>query len=97
MIADMTDATVGAQVTPGMAEAVGIVLAELVDHAKPKAVAKAKAALLHHAERLETWHGCRLPAGVVSMGEWRQSRASAAQRQERAEIAAAIRRLVAAL
>lgn len=81
-------------VSPAMSEAAAIVLRELIAQAKPKALARARAALLDRAETLETWGGCRLPAGVVLLHEWRQERVLVAERRERAEVAAAIRSLM---
>lgn len=83
--------------SPSMTEAVAVVMSELIAQAKPKALARAKAALMGRADMLETWDGCRLPAGVVSIYEWRQARASVEQRRERAELAAAIRSVLASI
>jgi|GEM_PF-5756802 len=82
---------------PAATEAVAFVMSELIAHTKPKALARAKAALMDRADMLETWGGCRLPAGVVSIYEWRQARASVEQRRERAELAAAIRSVLASI
>lgn len=86
-----------ADMSPAMTEAVAVVMSELIAQAKPKALARAKAALLKRADTLETWDGCRLPAGVVSIYEWRQARASVEQRRERSELAAAIRTVLASI
>ncbi len=80
-----------------MTEAVAVVMSELIAQAKPKALARAKAALMDRADILEAWDGCRLPAGVVSIYEWRQARASVEQRRERTELAAAIRSVLASI
>lgn len=70
----------------------------LRDNMKPKGVAKAKAALEAYAVKLETWEGCRLPPNVERLrprqGNFEKALASAAQRQERAAQAAAIRALI---
>lgn len=83
--------------SPAMTEAVAVVMSELIAQAKPKALARAKAALMDRVDILETWDGCRLPAGVVSIYEWCQTRASVEQRRERAELAAAIRSVLASI
>lgn len=85
VVADASSATLAAA---------AIILCELVTQAKPKAVARARAALLDRAKALETRDGCRLPAGVVSLNEWRGERVFVNERRERAEVAAAIRSLL---
>lgn len=74
------------------------VIHTLRGHMKPKTRDKAKASLEAYADRLETWKGCRLPANVTPLWDRRSPRemalASEAQRQERAQHAAAIRALI---
>lgn len=82
-------------VDPIMADALAMILSELAQQATPRAVDRTKAAMLAKAHRLETWKGCRiLPANVVNLDSRRQAPATEAQRIERAQLAAGIRRLL---